>query len=483
MVHSVTIQPGNVNAYREKRDRINGVAVYGSLIAIEYTSDSRRGDRGIIVGHLEANKSWHSCLSTKKPTPVPCWHLGALAALSGWSVPKRIDLELEMLELEDYAWENATSRYVPGQHGDFRILSIDTKKPRAEKRTKPEESSPSSVLLTPEDSWLSKYQLPEAVLNKVIAFREKQKERLTPEQVSRIPQPRYVPSGKEVVHAVASLCYGDGSQWEAPLLIGPKGSGKSTLAETLAAILYLPINKIFGGVDLNVESLLGGKTLVPDEAGVDEVTEAKLRATAKKAGIEIGPILEKLRGSQLKVGFEPGLLLQSVLAGEMIVADEVNMINPEVTSLLHGLLDWQKVLSVPGYGVVQADPNFRLIGCMNFGYAGTRPLNEAFQDRFRSVSVPHLPKEQLADLLVSEAKSDPSTAKKLADLFLKISARVNNGDLSERVLSVRSLIRTVREYNDGIGGLREITISCLTSGNSDNYENEQVKTIVESLIA
>jgi MoxR-like ATPase len=240
------------------------------------------------------------------------------------------------------------------------------------------------------------------VLNKVIAFREKQKERLTPEQVSRIPQPRYVPSGKEVVHAVASLCYGDGSQWEAPLLIGPKGSGKSTLAETLAAILYLPINKIFGGVDLNVESLLGGKTLVPDEAGVDEVTEAKLRATAKKAGIEIGPILEKLRGSQLKVGCEPGLLLQSVLAGEMIVADEVNMINPEVTSLLHGLLDWQKVLSVPGYGVVQADPNFRLIGCMNFGYAGTRPLNEAFQDRFRSVSVPHLPKEQLADLLVSD---------------------------------------------------------------------------------
>lgn len=481
MVHSVTIQPGNVNAYREKRDHINGVATCGNLIAIEYTSESRHGDRGLVVGHLVANKVWHSCYSTKKPTPVPCWHLGALATICGWSVPKRIDLELEMLELEDYAWVNETNKYIPGQRGSFRILDLNAKTDK--KTSMPDESEESIPGLAPEDGWLGKYHLPEAVLNKVLAFREKQKERLTPEQVSRIPQPRYVPSGKEVIHAVASLFYGDGSQWEAPLLIGPKGSGKSTLAETLAAILYLPINKIFGGVDLNVESLLGGKTLVPDEAGVDEVTEAKLRATAKKAGIEIGPILEKLRGSQLKVGFEPGLLLQAVLAGEMIVTDEVNMINPEVTSLLHGLLDWQKVLAVPGYGVVQADSNFRLIGCMNFGYAGTRPLNEAFQDRFRSVSVPHLPKEQLANLLVSEAKSDPSTANKLADLFLKISARVNNGDLSERVLSVRSLIRTVREYNDGIGGLREITVSCLTSGISDNYETEQIKTVVESLIA
>ncbi len=482
MVHSVTIQPANVNKYREKRDSINGVAVCGNLMAIEYTSESRHGDRCIIVGHTDANKVWHACTSTRKPTPVPCWHLGAMATICGWSVPKRIELELEMLELDDYAWENATNKYIPGQHGDFHILDMNVKRPD-KKTSMPAESEVSTPGLAPEDAWLSKYYLPETVLNKVLAFRDQQKERLTPEQVSRIPSPRYVASGKELVHAVASLFYGDGSQWEAPLLIGPKGSGKSTLAETLAAILYLPVSKIFGGVDLNVESLLGGKTLVPDEVGVDEVTEAKLRATAKKAGIEIGTILEKLRGSQLKVGFEPGLLLQAVIAGEMIVVDEVNMLCPEVTSLLHGLLDWQKVLSVPGYGIVQADPNFRLVSCMNFGYAGTRPLNEAFQDRFRSVSVPHLPKEQLANLLMVDAKSDSTTAYKLADLFLKISARVDNGDISERVLSVRSLIRTVREYNDGIGTLREITVSCLTSGISDKYEVDQVKTVVESLIA
>jgi hypothetical protein len=138
MVHSVTIQPGNVNAYREKRDHINGVAVYGSLIAIEYTSDSRRGDRGIIVGHLEANKSWHSCLSTKKPTPVPCWHLGALRLSGGWSVPKRIDLELEMLELEDYAWKNATSKYVSRQHGtlEFSVLTQKNQGQRKEQSLK-----------------------------------------------------------------------------------------------------------------------------------------------------------------------------------------------------------------------------------------------------------------------------------------------------------------------------------------------------------
>ena len=477
MVHLI-IHPGNVEAYREKYgNNVNGVATSGDLVAIEYTSNSRSRNRGLVVCNLEANKVWHSCMAVK--TGKPCWHLGALATIYSWRLPKKIVLENEMLELDDHCWSDMTATFF-GQTGDFRIVPIG-EKPKNIK--KPIQEHKSSIALSEEDSWLSRYCLPDAVLEKVLIFRERQKERLSPEQVSRIPQAEYIPSGKEVIYATASLCYGDGSQWEAPLLIGPKGSGKSTLAETLAAILYLPINKIFGGIDLNVEALLGGKTLIPDEMGIDKITEARLRAVAKKAEINIEPVFEKLRGSQLKVGFEPGLLLKAIQAGEAIVTDEINMLCPEVTSLLHGLLDWQKCLAVPGYGAVKANPNFRLIGCMNFGYAGTRMLNEAFQDRFRSITVPYLSEKQLADLLMSEAKGDSNTATTLANLFLKLSSRVNNGDISERVLSIRSLIRAVREYIDGIDSLREVTISCLTSGISDAYEVDEIKHMVESLIA
>jgi MoxR-like ATPase len=196
--------------------------------------------------------------------------------------------------------------------------------------------------------------------------------------------------------------------------------------------MMLPVNKVFGGIDLNCEALLGARTLVPSD-NVDLVTEAKLRAACKNAEMDPEPLVQRLRGSQMRVGFDPGILLQSVERGELVIVDEVNMVIPEVTSLLHGLLDWQKILPVPGYGTVKAPDSFRLIACMNFGYSGTKPLNEAFQDRFRSVKVPHLSENQLSGLIMAETGCKESTAAKLSGIFHKLAEGVANGDISERV--------------------------------------------------
>jgi len=449
----VRLNQTNVEKYKERKSNIKGIGrITGDDLFIEYIGSN--GSLNIIK-ILADGTVLHQCEAMEKSNyhQTGCWHLAAAAELLG-ADPGDIIRVKKATPLPEKATEDLTPLII-GKKGEFTFA---------------EDQPPSELSL-------NNYKLPEKLMKKVILFRERQEKRLTSEQKSRIPSLKYIPSGTGVAKAVSALLYDDG--WEAPLLIGPRGTGKSTLAESLASILHLPVTKIFGGIDLNCEALLGSKTLSPQE-GIDPITEAKLRVAARKANIDPEFLVEKLKGAQLHVEFEPGILLQAVLNGEMVIVDEVNMLIPEVTSLLHGLLDWQKTLTVPGYGQVKAPESFRLVACMNLNYAGTKALNESFQDRFRSIQVPYLPKDQMANLLQEYTK--PEIAFLLADIFVGLSDRVKNGDISDRCLSFRSLIRAAREYNDELGDLKEIIISNLTEGLEDEFEASQVRDMVEARI-
>lgn len=454
MVIDVCLNQANIEKYKERKSNIKGIGrVTGDDLFIEYIGSN--GSLNVIKV-LADGTVLHQCEAMKNPNyrQTGCWHLAAAAELLGANPGDTIRVK-EANPLPEKATEDLTPLII-GKKGEFTLA---------------EENQPSSELS------LDSYKLPERLKEKVFLFRERQGKRLTPEQKARIPSLNYIPSGTEVAKAVSALLYDDG--WEAPLLIGPRGTGKSTMAESLASILHLPVTKIFGGIDLNCEALLGSKTLSPQE-GIDPITEAKLRVAARKANIDPEFLVEKLKGAHLHVEFEPGILLQAVLNGEMVIVDEVNMLIPEVTSLLHGLLDWQKILAVPGYGQVKAPESFRMVACMNLNYAGTKALNESFQDRFRSIKVPYLPKDQMADLLQEYTK--PEIALLLADIFVGLSDRMENGDISDRCLSFRSLIRAAREYNDELGDLKEIVVSNLTEGLEDEFEASQVRDMVEARI-
>ncbi|MFX4261250.1 AAA family ATPase [Pelotomaculum propionicicum] len=488
----------------KNKANVHGIAKSDNITAIEYTSESGRSSRRLIVYDESVDKVYHECLATGKGNP--CWHLGGMAHVMSWGLPKNVSVESAIPFSLDIKWEDVTRRHMADKDGHFRILNVmgatDTDRPvepefahpepeippeppsEPVKSTRPPKSTKKdhpSVELPPELAWLGHYHIPKKIMDRVLAFRKVQEERLTPEQKAKVPEARYIASGIEVASALSALLCQEGV-WVPALLAGPKGSGKSTFAETLAAILHLPVVKVFGGVDINLDALLGGKTLEPVDNNIDPVTDARLRAAAKAAGVEVENILNKLRGSQLKVVYEPGLLLNAVQNGEMVVFDEINMVNAEITSLMHGLLDWQRTLSVPGLGSVDADPNFRLVACMNHGYVGVKQLNEAFQDRFRSISVPHLPEVELSKLFKECTKCDEGIADILACLFTKLSSRVANGDITERGVSVRAMIQAVNEYHDGVGTLRDTVVSCLTAGLGDKYEADQIRLTVESSI-
>ena len=158
------------------------------------------------------------------------------------------------------------------------------------------------------------------------------------EAQGRLIRPKLLYYGREVWQAAATalLC------GENLLLSGPKATGKNVLAENLAAAFGRPVWNVSMYVNIDAASLIGADTLKEGE-----------------------------------VVFREGPVCQCARLGGFGVLDEVNMAKNEALAVLHAALDFRRVLDVPGYRPVPLDDAARFIGTMNYGYAGTRELNEA----------------------------------------------------------------------------------------------------------
>ena len=196
------------------------------------------------------------------------------------------------------------------------------------------------------------------LLEEVQRFREAHP--LTPEAQERVPVPKYLYYGREVWEsAAAALLCG-----EHLLLAGPKATGKNVLAEDLAALFGRPVWDVSMYVNVDAAALIGADTL--------------------KDG---------------QVVFREGPVCACARLGGFGVLDEVNMAKNEALAVLHATLDHRRVIDVPGYERIQLDDAARFIGTMNYGYAGTRELNEALVSRFVVVDMPVISDENLQKLL------------------------------------------------------------------------------------
>lgn len=308
----VTVFAANTRLAQQKIDdkSVKAVGKDGERIFVEYTPSSGGMPEIIIFQHDPETFSvtaWHDCPARQSGYSKGCWHLGLIGPLFGLTPPHNV----EIISPPDQIWcrEDVSVEYL-GHPGNFLTLDI-----------KPLGGTPPVV--TTGEKFLGKYHLPQSLLKKVIPFRERQMDRLTDEQKMRVPQNvEYIPQSHEVTYSVAALLY---DVWAPPLLMGPAGAGKSTLAEALAEILYLPMRKISGGIDVNAAYLLGEKTLSPVSEASDSLS-AKIATVAAKSGNALSPeefstVREKLAASTMKIVHEPGVLLQSITDGELILVD------------------------------------------------------------------------------------------------------------------------------------------------------------------
>lgn len=246
---------------------------------------------------------------------------------------------------------------------------------------------------------------------------------LTEEAAARVPAPRYLYYGREIWEsAAAALLCG-----QHVLLAGPKATGKNVLAENLASVFGRSVWDVSMYVNVDAAALIGADTL--------------------KDG---------------QVVFREGPICSCARQGGFGVLDEVNMAKNEALAVLHAMLDHRRVIDVPGYQRIELDDATRFIGTMNYGYAGTRELNEALVSRFVVVDMPVISDENLQKLL---RRSFPTLkqewAVQLTQLFRDLRQKCDSGEISTKALDLRGLLSALHLVERGIPSGRALEMGII----------------------
>lgn len=275
------------------------------------------------------------------------------------------------------------------------------------------------------------------ILEEVAAFRAEHPVR---EEVRvRIPRPAYPYYGKEIwEQAITALLSGDNL-----LLVGPKATGKNVLAEGLAAAFGRPAWDVSFHINTDAASLIGTDTF---ENGAVRLRKGPITRCAEEGGF--------------------GIL------------DEINMAKNEALAVLHAALDFRRSLDVPGYEKLDLRPETRFIATMNYGYAGTREINEALASRFLVIRMPVIDGERLEKLLVGQFPGlRREYVSQFAALFEDVRRKCDGGEISSKALDLRGLLSAVRLIRCGLDADRAIALGMVNKC-FDEYERQLVEDLV-----
>ena len=254
------------------------------------------------------------------------------------------------------------------------------------------------------------------------------------------------PSALYVGGAVWSMAIASILEGHNILLEGEKATGKNVLAENLAFAFGRPTWDVSMHVNIDSSNLIGDETFRNGE-----------------------------------VEFKPGHIYNVARYGGFGVLDEINMAKNEALAVLHAILDDRRVIDVPGYDRIKMHECSRLIATMNYGYVGTRELNEALVSRFVVISVPSLDSDGLTNLLKSKFMDVNDNVKFLVKLFLDLQAKAKNGEISTRSVDLRGVINALGLIDRGINPRAAVT-SCIVNKAFDEFERTKINDVVTTLI-
>ena len=260
----------------------------------------------------------------------------------------------------------------------------------------------------------------------------------------RVPTPTYHYYGKEIWEkALTALLSGENL-----LLVGPKATGKNVLAENLAAVFSRPEWDISFYLNTDAASLIGTDTFRNGE-----------------------------------VTLRHGPIYQCAEMGGFGVLDEINMAKNESLAVLHATLDFRRIIDVPGYDRITLHPATRFIATMNYGYAGTRELNEALMSRFMVINMPLISQENLEKLLLAQYPDLKEVyAEQFCALFEEIRKKCESGEISTKALDLRGLIASIKLIRNGLNTAQALEMGIINKS-TDDFERQLVSDIVAARIS
>lgn len=263
------------------------------------------------------------------------------------------------------------------------------------------------------------------------------------EVAGRIIRPSIPFYGKEILEmAIAAILQGQNL-----LLTGPKATGKNILAENLAYIFNRPSYNVSFHVNTSSGDLIGTDTF--------EDNEVKLRK---------------------------GSIYRCAEYGGFGILDEINMAKNDAVSVLHATLDYRRSIDVPGYEKIDLHPAARFIGTMNYGYAGTKELNEALVSRFLVIDMPAQTEETLGFIfkeMFPDAKE--KAVEQFVGLFLDLQLKALNSEISTKALDLRGLLAAMRIIKVGLSPALAVQMGVVNK-TFDIFEKEIVEDVVRTRI-
>lgn len=262
-------------------------------------------------------------------------------------------------------------------------------------------------------------------------------------ELSRVSEPDMLFYGKEVLEmAIAALLGGENL-----LLTGAKATGKNVLAENLAWIFGRPVYNVSFHVNTNSGDLIGTDTFVNNE-----------------------------------VQLRKGSIYRCAQYGGFGILDEINMAKNDAVSVLHASLDYRRCIDVPGYDKIDMHPASRFIGTMNYGYAGTKELNEALVSRFLVIDMPPQDEDTLRFIFQSKFPGlKESSLKQWIGLFMDLQLKARNGEITTKALDLRGILGALKSIHRGLSPTLAVKMGVVNKS-FDVFEKEIIQDVVMTRI-
>ncbi|MDO4595076.1 MAG: AAA family ATPase [Tissierellia bacterium] len=291
--------------------------------------------------------------------------------------------------------------------------------------------------------FLKKQGIDEKLLKEVEKFRQNNPSNLN----DRIDEVEFFYYGKQVwQEAITAILAGENL-----LLSGAKATGKNVLASNLSKLFQRPSWNISFHVNTDYNSLIGSDTF-----------------------------------NHGKIEFREGPIYKCAKYGGFGILDEINMAKNEAVAVLHATLDHRRIIDIPGYEKVKLDKNTRFIATMNYGYVGTRELNEALASRFMVIDMPNITTENLKKLILTKYPTiKDKYLKAFVDIFESLQKKSENSEISTKSVDLRGLVGAISMMKLGLNPYDALKLSMINKC-FDEFEKtiviDTVKTKMPTLI-
>jgi len=188
------------------------------------------------------------------------------------------------------------------------------------------------------------------------------------------------------------------------LLHGPAGTGKTISCKLICQEIGLPIMETINCTE-NLDEFVLGKFLPEGD----------------------------------KIIFRESYVTKAIRYGGAVIFEEINFAKPQYIAFLNSLFDDNGFVRLDNGEVVRRNQNFRFLATMNFGYFGTKELNQALYNRFNYiVEVAALSDEAIRRMLFARVPECEPVVDKMLSVYHKLKKKIESEEL-DVVISPRNI--------------------------------------------